>query len=503
MLSPQSPASPERIPAGRSLRKVTQPLSRVNHSTEARTRAQHRDSAAETTTTLGKRTMTTSPSISSEKRIKGSNDSAGKRLSPQKAEVLEDETASANGPRQAKQPMTNGQNTSQNGPDVPSDAPVKGLGKRKASDVFPDDNEKRKRTSVDSEAEISSPRNAIDDNYTLQTDTINDQENELPEKNVEPDASLPLIENPTDVDNLEEPATEMSPLEGAGNYDQTPDATADLAVYGWPCNENDDTVPPSTTQVEMSSPFSSRYSNSYLTDKPANRSILTDLLQSAGHASQRSYIPDRKKLFEAVFDGDCDDDVLAQAEEEERTRQSTSRLYHHYDAIDEFFTNSNIEDNISTERLSSTISRKGKERWNPRPQNVRPGYLTPYPRFLTAEYFQNNGPRSCQSEEEVLETRTPSYPMIPHLEHKYTVTGYIGSGEFAEVLQVLDQETSTLFAVKRTKKTFRSYEDRWQQILEVDLMRSVCHSKHCIQLIDAWEEAGHLYLLMELCSSGR
>lgn len=44
---------------------------------------------------------------------------------------------------------------------------------------------------------------------------------------------------------------------------------------------------------------------------------------------------------------------------------------------------------------------------------------------------------------------------------------------------------------------------RWQQIIEVDHMRAVKGSKHCVQLLEAWEQEGFLYLEMELCLCGR
>lgn len=300
----------------------------------------------------------------------------------------------------------------------------------------------------------------------------------------------------------EEPPNEETSIQQQNECLEENDADA-LAKYGWPCGDNydvggDENILPSALS---SSPLDAPPS-SFLTEKPTCRSILNDLLHSNEITPQRDEDLDRKSLFEAVLEGDFGDIFEQQDERPHEQKQSTSRLYHHDDAIDAFFSCSNLEDNISTERLSSSTLRKGQYNMDFLKNKVRPGFLALQPRFLTAEYFRENGPRSCAKDEEEI-GNTTAFALRPYFESKFTIIERLGSGEYADVYKVFDQETSSLSAVKKTKLPFRSYDDRWQQIIEADHMRAVSHSKHCIQLLDAWEQAGYLYMQMELCSYGR
>jgi serine/threonine protein kinase len=38
--------------------------------------------------------------------------------------------------------------------------------------------------------------------------------------------------------------------------------------------------------------------------------------------------------------------------------------------------------------------------------------------------------------------------------------------------------------------------------MEIEILWSLGHHEHCINLYNAWEQHGHLYILMELCETG-
>ncbi|KAI9261548.1 kinase-like domain-containing protein [Phascolomyces articulosus] len=187
---------------------------------------------------------------------------------------------------------------------------------------------------------------------------------------------------------------------------------------------------------------------------------------------------------------------------------SSQQYYHHAppsvqhfdDECDEFFT-SHAEDNIATERLPSSSLRRnyGPSVW----QRIKPAYLATQPRFLTQDYFQQHYPTSCmeeeeQEEEELYEDEVPT----SYFEEKYLVLQRLGEGEYAEVFKVQHLETKAFWAIKKSIAPFVSYDDRWQQIIEVDHMRAVHDCKQCVKLTDAWEQEGYLFLQMELCANG-
>lgn len=81
----------------------------------------------------------------------------------------------------------------------------------------------------------------------------------------------------------------------------------------------------------------------------------------------------------------------------------------------------------------------------------------------------------------------------------------LGSGEFSEVVKVMDRETGQMSAVKRSKMPFKGQLDRKRAVEEVEVMRHLQQNgghANLVRLLDAWEETDHLFLQTELCSSG-
>ncbi|KAI8071983.1 kinase-like domain-containing protein, partial [Thamnidium elegans] len=85
---------------------------------------------------------------------------------------------------------------------------------------------------------------------------------------------------------------------------------------------------------------------------------------------------------------------------------------------------------------------------------------------------------------------------------KFSILKSMGSGEYAEVWKVLELSSKQMFAVKKSKVPFTGWEDRWHQLIEVENLRCVKDSRYCVDMMNAWEERGFLYIQLELCSSG-
>jgi serine/threonine protein kinase len=89
-----------------------------------------------------------------------------------------------------------------------------------------------------------------------------------------------------------------------------------------------------------------------------------------------------------------------------------------------------------------------------------------------------------------------------YFDAEFTIVRKLGSGEFSEAFAAQMSSDSCVYAVKRTKFPFSGVRDRARQLQEVRILWHVGKHPHCIQLIDAWEQQGHLYLQTELCSRG-
>jgi serine/threonine protein kinase len=89
----------------------------------------------------------------------------------------------------------------------------------------------------------------------------------------------------------------------------------------------------------------------------------------------------------------------------------------------------------------------------------------------------------------------------------YSITRTLGQGEFSEAYEVEERATGLVSAVKKTKVPFGGPKDRLRRLEEVDVLRLLMNtpegpSPHIIQLFDAWEQSGNLYIKTELCSFG-
>lgn len=98
-------------------------------------------------------------------------------------------------------------------------------------------------------------------------------------------------------------------------------------------------------------------------------------------------------------------------------------------------------------------------------------------------------------------------------EEHFVVDGVLGAGEFSEVVKVREKATGYVSAVKRMKRPFLGPKDRVRRLEEVDVMcllkqrrstwtNSWFGAEGVVDLLDAWEEEGFLFIQTELCPLG-
>ncbi|KAI8360920.1 kinase-like domain-containing protein [Choanephora cucurbitarum] len=129
-----------------------------------------------------------------------------------------------------------------------------------------------------------------------------------------------------------------------------------------------------------------------------------------------------------------------------------------------------------------------------------PPFITNYPHFLTEDYFEHHGPQDRFIRRH--STKPSHHAIVPYFEEKFHIIKNMGSGEYAQVWRAVCLNDNQECAIKKSKLPFTGWDDRWLQIIEVDHLRRVSQSKHCVNLLSAWEERGFLYIQLELCSNG-
>ncbi|GAA5987874.1 hypothetical protein JCM10908_007252 [Rhodotorula pacifica] len=107
----------------------------------------------------------------------------------------------------------------------------------------------------------------------------------------------------------------------------------------------------------------------------------------------------------------------------------------------------------------------------------------------------------------VLSLRQQEMSQPNRFETDYTLLRNLGNGEFSDAWEVQDHtREGQVYAVKRTKQPFLGPKDRLRRLEEVDILRLFSSerdaSPHLISLVDAWEQAGHLFIQTELCPAG-
>ncbi|KAJ8659929.1 hypothetical protein O0I10_004522 [Lichtheimia ornata] len=276
---------------------------------------------------------------------------------------------------------------------------------------------------------------------------------------------------------------------------------------GWPCDgatypnaasfiddDNDENDDDDDDELDLASFVSAR------------RSLFNELQSSEiNHPEDDDDVDDiayeesRRDLYEAILGDEEDEDIgLDEGSSWLQEPAHSCGPQHYDDDIDDFFSSSHVEDSIATERIPSPQLIKRLRNW----QKIRPGYLSSKPRFLTNHYFETNGPKSCDMDEEMPDEKEHPMCKESYLDTNFVLMDRLGSGEFADVYKARRRDSNTLLAIKRTKHPFAGYDDRWQQIIEANHMNAVKGNRHCVELLSAWEENGFLFMEMELCRRG-
>ena len=102
-----------------------------------------------------------------------------------------------------------------------------------------------------------------------------------------------------------------------------------------------------------------------------------------------------------------------------------------------------------------------------------------------------------------ISSQTTLKQSIPsNLETRFRNVEKLGTGEFSEVFVVDDRKSSAKYAVKRIKAAYTTTKERSRRKEEVDILENIGKHEHIVELVDSWEEAGHLCIQMEYCENG-
>ncbi|KAK9718189.1 mitosis inhibitor protein kinase swe1 [Basidiobolus ranarum] len=125
---------------------------------------------------------------------------------------------------------------------------------------------------------------------------------------------------------------------------------------------------------------------------------------------------------------------------------------------------------------------------------------TIFPHFLSSQYFAQL--RNENGEPFLLPDLTAKDLTEDRFEKKFHSYEKIGSGEFSEVYKIKELSTGKFSAIKKNKYPFQGPRDRTRQLKEVEILWRVEGQNHCVQIENAWEQHGYLYIQLELCEHG-
>lgn len=90
----------------------------------------------------------------------------------------------------------------------------------------------------------------------------------------------------------------------------------------------------------------------------------------------------------------------------------------------------------------------------------------------------------------------------PPAESRFEFEGLLGAGAFGEVYRARCRASGEVFAIKKTRKQFRSEHDRDRALGEVRTVIEIGEHENIVRYFGAWLSDGHLYVQMEYCSRG-
>ncbi|KAF9936066.1 hypothetical protein BGZ67_002713 [Mortierella alpina] len=125
-------------------------------------------------------------------------------------------------------------------------------------------------------------------------------------------------------------------------------------------------------------------------------------------------------------------------------------------------------------------------------------WYSDYPHHLTVEYLEE----LFRLDKRVMFTKTAPGSRDYLKANFYVSETVLGLGQFSDVLKVQSKTTKEFFAVKRLLKTVQGAMERKRYLAEVRNMWRVEKSPNVLQLLEAWEQKGKIYMRLELCKLG-
>lgn len=270
------------------------------------------------------------------------------------------------------------------------------------------------------------------------------------------------------------------------DLDEDNDEDAHYSTFGWPDMDQssmrgsflDDGEDRRYNQTPSDHYFSmnDNESNTFLPDRPIQRTLIQDFLQVDDYVPSDTY--GRSGL-------DMDSDQPG-TETGQRTMTTTGG-HQPTDEMDLFFSAGPADHTSMSFTTKLSIAQQKQEFL----ALAKPTWITSWPHFLTYDYFNthdahdrsdivpsppvipldnnNNldthtGDDTSDNEDESKSTTTTAaIPLIStasYFDTKFSVLHRVGSGEYADVWKVWDIESNEVFAIKKLKVPFQSFSDR-------------------------------------------
>jgi len=93
-------------------------------------------------------------------------------------------------------------------------------------------------------------------------------------------------------------------------------------------------------------------------------------------------------------------------------------------------------------------------------------------------------------------------PDLFHYHEHFSFLSTIGETKASEVFKVAHRQSGEVFAVKRSRKRFRSKLQRERCLREIQMVASLPEMENIVAQYRAWQEGGHFYIQMDYCDGG-
>lgn len=93
-------------------------------------------------------------------------------------------------------------------------------------------------------------------------------------------------------------------------------------------------------------------------------------------------------------------------------------------------------------------------------------------------------------------------PDLFQYQNHFEFLGLIGATKLSEVFKVRHRQTNEIFAVKRSRKHFRSKLQRERCLREIRAVAQLPAHQNIVAQYRAWQEGGHFYIQMDYCEGG-